>query len=54
VSRIVEASKKRDKGRSRFALKPDSLFDAELEDIIWSVETNSGFRIAQFRVYRQP
>ena len=38
-------------GRSRFTLHPDSIFDAELEDIIWSVETNSGFRIAQFRVY---
>lgn len=44
---------KRDGGRSRFAVQPDTLFDAELEDIIWSVETNADFRIVQFRVYQQ-
>ena len=27
------------------------LFDAELENIIWNVETSSGFKLAQFRVY---
>ena len=43
----------REGGRSRFQVRPDSLFDAQLEDIIWSVETNSDFRIAQFRVYQQ-
>ena len=42
----------REGGRSRFQLQPDSLFDAELEDIIWSVWTNSDFRIVQFRVYQ--
>ncbi|MGH9383410.1 MAG: hypothetical protein ACRD2N_03860 [Vicinamibacterales bacterium] len=44
---------KRDGGRSRFQVQPDSLFDASLEDIIWNVETNTDFRIAQFRVYQQ-
>jgi hypothetical protein len=44
---------KRDGGRSRFQFQPDALFDASLEDIIWSVETNTAFRIAQFRVYQQ-
>ena len=44
----------REGGRSRFQLQPDTLFDAELEGIIWSVETNSDFRIVQFRVYEQP
>ena len=44
---------KRDGGRSRFSLQPDSLFDASLEDILWSVDTNADFRIVQFRVYEQ-
>jgi hypothetical protein len=44
----------REGGRSRFDIKPDQLFDASLEDIIWSVFTNSDFRIAQFRVYETP
>jgi hypothetical protein len=38
-------------GQSKFTVKPDSLFDASLEDVFWSVDTNSDFRIAQFRVY---
>jgi hypothetical protein len=42
---------KRDGGQSKFAFQPDSLFDAELEDIIWTVDTNKDFRIVQFRVY---
>ena len=45
---------KREGGRSRFDFQPDALFDAELEDIIWSVDTNADFRIAQFRVYQRP
>ena len=43
----------REGGRSRFQVRPDSLFDASFEDIIWSVETNSDFRIVQFRVYAE-
>lgn len=42
----------RDNGQSKFNFKPDALFDASLEDIIWSVDTNADFRIAQFRVYQ--
>lgn len=41
----------REGSKSSFQVRPDSLFDAELEDLIWSVWTNSDFRIAQFRVY---
>ena len=44
---------KRDGGQSRFQIQADSLFDAELEDILWTVDTNKDFRIAQFRVYEQ-
>jgi hypothetical protein len=43
---------KRDGGQSKFQVQPDSLFDAELEDILWTVDTNKDFRIAQFRVYQ--
>lgn len=43
---------KREKGQSKFAFQPDSLFDAELEDILWTVDTNLDFRIVQFRVYQ--
>jgi hypothetical protein len=42
----------RDKGRSNFSIQPSSIFDASLENIVWSVETNSNFRMAEFRVYR--
>ena len=40
-------------GKSSFSIQPDSIFDAELEDLIWSVDTNKDFRIAQFRVMEQ-
>lgn len=40
--------------QSRFQLAPAAMFDASLEDLMWSVLTNSDFRIAQFRVYRRP
>lgn len=40
----------RGNGRSNFSLAPSSMFDAELEDIIWNVDTHN-FRLAQFRVY---
>ena len=43
----------REGGQSKFQVQPDSLFDAELEDILWTVDTNKDFRIAQFRVYQQ-
>lgn len=42
---------KRDGGKSKFQLQPDSLFDASLADIMWQVDTNADFRIVQFRVY---
>ena len=41
-------------GHSKFQLAPAAMFDATLEDLIWTVDTNSNFRIAQFRVYRRP
>ena len=40
----------RGSGKSKFTVAPSSMFDAELEDIIWSVSTEN-FKIAQFRVY---
>jgi len=40
-------------GKSMFQVQPDSIFDASLFDIVWTVDTNSNFRIAEFRVYRQ-
>ena len=39
-------------GQSKFQVQPDSLFDASLEDILWTVDTNKDFRIVQFRVYQ--
>ena len=42
----------RGSGQSKFAVQPDSLFDASLQDVIWAVDTNKDFRIAQFRVYQ--
>lgn len=44
----------RGKGQSKFTLAPSAMFDASLEDLIWTVDTNSNFRIAQFRVYSRP
>lgn len=44
----------RGSGQSRFSIQPDAIFDASMFDIMWSVETNSDFRIAQFRVYERP
>lgn len=41
-------------GHSRFQLAPSSLFDASLADVLWTIETNSNFRIVQFRVYARP
>lgn len=39
---------------SKFQLAPGTMFDASLEDIMWAVDTNQNFRIAQFRVYSRP
>ncbi len=44
----------RGKGQSKFTLAPSAMFDASLEDLMWTVDTNSNFRIAQFRVYSRP
>lgn len=44
---------KRDGGQSKFKVQPDALFDAELEDLLWTVDTNKDFRIVQFRVYQE-
>ena len=44
----------RGSGQSKFQLAPSAMFDASLEDIMWTVQTNSDFRIAQFRVYQRP
>lgn len=39
---------------SKFMLQPSALFDASLFDILWNVDTNADYRIAQFRVYQRP
>ena len=44
----------RGKGQSKFKVQPSSLFDASGEDIVWSIDTNTDYRIAQFRVYKRP
>jgi hypothetical protein len=44
----------RGKGQSKFSIAPSSMFDASLEDLMWTVDTNRDFRIAQFRVYQRP
>ena len=41
----------RGKGKSQFSIAPRAMFDEDLEDIMWKVQTNSRFRIVQFRVY---
>ena len=44
----------REKGQSKFTLATGAMFDASLEDLIWTVDTNKEFRIVQFRVYTRP
>ena len=44
----------REKGQSKFQLAPSAMFDASLEDLIWTVDTNKDYRIVQFRVYTRP
>ena len=41
----------RGSGQSKFSVAPKSMFNAKNENIVWSIETNSNYRIAQFRVY---
>lgn len=41
-------------GQSKFQLAANSMFDASLEDIMWTVDTNRDFRLCQFRVYQRP
>ncbi|TMQ55688.1 MAG: hypothetical protein E6K74_02550 [Candidatus Eisenbacteria bacterium] len=40
--------------QSKFQIAPSAMFDASLIDLIWTVDTNADFRIAQFRVYSRP
>jgi hypothetical protein len=44
----------RGNGQSKFTLAPAAMFDASLEDLIWSVDTNADYRIVQFHVYSVP
>jgi hypothetical protein len=44
----------RGKGESKFQLAPSAMFDASLQDLIWTIDTNTSFRIVQFRVYSRP
>src|SRR5262249_44292406 len=44
----------RGKGQSKFQLAPSMLFDAGLAEVLWTIQTNSDFRIVQFRVYSRP
>src|SRR5262245_48246849 len=44
----------RGKGKSSFQLAPATMFDASLEDLLWTIDTNADFRNAQFRVYERP
>ncbi len=44
----------RGNGQSKFQLAPAAMFDATLEDVLWTIDTNTNFRIVQFRVYKRP
>ncbi len=44
----------RGSGHSKFQLAPTSLFDASLANVLWTIDTNTSFRIVQFRVYARP
>src|SRR5262249_33806728 len=39
-------------GKSKFQIAPKEMFDASLENLIWTIDTNADFRIVQFRVYQ--
>ena len=42
----------RNKGTSKFTLAPADIFTDETQNVIWSLDANNNFRIAQLRVYR--
>ena len=44
----------RGKGQSKFQLAPSAIFDASNIDLLWTIDTNADYRIAQFRIYRRP
>ena len=44
----------RHKGQSKFTLAPNAIFDASNVELLWTVDTNADYRIAQFRVYTRP
>ena len=44
----------RGKGQSKFQLAPSTLFDASLANVLWTIDTNTNFRLVQFRVYSRP
>ncbi len=44
----------RGSGQSKFQLAPAAMFDATLEDLMWTAQTNADFRITQFRIYERP
>ena len=44
----------RTKGQSKFQLAPSAIFDASNIDLLWTIDTNADYRIAQFRVYQRP
>jgi len=44
----------RSSGQSKFTIAPAAMFDASLGDLLWTVDTNTNFRIVQFRVYTRP
>jgi hypothetical protein len=51
---LGEINLTRGQGKSHFNLVPREMFDASLEDIMWEMDTNHDFRIAQFRIYSVP
>jgi hypothetical protein len=40
----------RDTGKSTFKVSP-KIFDAIYEDVLWDLDANNDFRIAELRVY---
>ena len=44
----------RGSGQSKFSIAPSAMFDASMIDLMWTVDANADFRIAQFRVYSRP
>lgn len=43
----------REKGKSMFKILPSEIFDASEFDLLWTIDTNRDYRIAQFRVYHR-